>query len=282
MAFEFLVLLFTAGAVFFMAFLVVGVLRRALEEYEERYVAKQVSDLSDMFFFIGPQQLVVLTVSLTGMGLVVGLLFLGPILTVMLGAAGLLTPTFLVRFYRMRRVRLFETQLVDALGGLASALRAGMTLRQALEEIGKTSRAPLSQEFSLTVREIRLGTPTDTALENLANRVGSDDLSLVVAAINTARSVGGNMAEMFDTVSKTIRERFRIEGRIRSLTSQGKLQGIVMGLMPVLVWLGFDALRPDLTRPMMSHWFGSAMVGLILVMELLGAFFIRRIISIKI
>ncbi len=282
MTLQLLVLLFTAGAVFFLAFLTVGVLRRALDEYEERYLAKQVSDLSEMFLFVGPGQLIILTISLTGIGGVIGLLLLGPILTVMLVVLGLLTPTLLVRFYRVRRIHLFEAQLVDALGGMAGAMRAGMTFRQSMEEIAKTSRAPLSQEFSLTVREIRLGTPTEDALENLAGRVGSDDLALVVAAINTARTVGGNMAEMFDTVSKTIRERFRIEGRIRSLTSQGKLQGIVMGLMPVLVWLGFDALRPDLTRPMMQHWFGMAMVTMIVVMELLGAFFIRRIIAIKV
>ena len=96
------------------------------------------------------------------------------------------------------------------------------------------------------------------------------------------RALGGNLAEMLDTLSRTIRERFRIEGRIRSLTAQGKLQGIIMGLMPVLVWLAFDALRPDLTRPMMRHWFGYAMVGTVIVMELLGAFFIRRIIAIRV
>jgi tight adherence protein B len=87
---------------------------------------------------------------------------------------------------------------------------------------------------------------------------------------------------MFDTVGATIRERFRIEGRIRSLTAQGRLQGIIMGIMPLIVWLGFDSVRPDLTRPMMQHWFGYAMVALVLVMELLGALFIRRIIAIKV
>jgi len=276
------VLLFTAGAVFFLSFLIIGVLRQAYAQYEERYLAKQITDLSEMFFFVGPEQLLVLTVATTAIAATIGFLLLGPVLTVIICLAGLSTPTLLVRFYRKRRVLMFERQLVDALGGMAAAFRAGMTFRQAMEELAKTARAPLSQEFALTVREMRIGQTTDEALENLARRVGSDDLLLVVTSVNTARAAGGNMAEMFDTISNTIRHRFRIEGRIRSLTSQGKLQGIIMGLMPLLVWFAFDAMRPDLTRPMMRHWFGYAVVGCVLVMEILGAFFIRRIISIRV
>jgi tight adherence protein B len=280
--YDLLVLLCTAGAVFFLVVLIVSVLRRAYAQYEERYLAKRITDLSEMFFFVGPRQLVVLTIAITAIGATAGLLLAGPVLTIILVLAGFATPTLLVRFYKHRRVKMFEKQLVDALVGLASALRAGMTLYQAMEEIARTSEAPLAQEFSLTVREVRLGTSTDEALQNLANRVESDDLRLVVTAINTARSVGGNMAEMLDSLSSTIRERFRIEGRIRSLTAQGKLQGYIIGAMPLLVWLAFDAIRPDLTRPMMTHWFGYAVVGLVVVMETLGAFFIRRIIMIRV
>jgi tight adherence protein B len=282
MTFRLLVLLFTAGAVFFLSILVISVLRTAYAQYEERYLAKHISDLSEMFFFIGPQQLIILTVAVTAIAAAVGFLLLGPVLTILICIAGLAMPTLLVRFYRARRIKLFERQLVDALGGMAAAFRAGMTFRQAMEEIAKTGRPPLAQEFALTVREIRVGVATDQALENLADRVGSDDLKLVITSVNTARAVGGNMAEMFDTLSRTIRERFRIEGRIRSLTAQGRLQGIVMGLMPLLVWLAFDAIRPDMTRPMMAHWFGYFIVLCVVSMELLGAFFIRRIIAIKV
>lgn len=279
---DILVLLMTAGAVFFLTVVVIDVLRRAFAQYEERYLARRVSDLSEMFFFVGPRQLVILTVAITALGGALGLLLFGPVVTVVLVGLGAASPTLLVRFYRARRVKLFERQLVDALGGLAAALRAGMTFQQALEEIGRTASAPLSQEFGLTVREIRLGASTEEALESLASRVGSDDLQLVVTAVNTARSLGGNLAEMFDRIASTIRERFRIEGRIRALTAQGRLQGVVIGAMPILVWLAFDAIRPDLTRPMLSHWFGYTMIGLVLVMEALGTLFIRRVIAIRV
>ncbi len=277
-----LVLLMTAGAVFFLTVVVIDVLRRAFAQYEERYLARRVSDLSEMFFFVGPRQLVILTVAITALGAALGLLLFGPVVTVVLVGFGAASPTLLVRFYRARRIKLFERQLVDALGGLAAALRAGMTFQQALEETGRTASAPLSQEFGLTVREIRLGASTEEALENLAGRVGSDDLLLVVTAVNTARSLGGNLAEMFDRIASTIRERFRIEGRIRALTAQGRLQGVVIGAMPVLVWLAFDAIRPDLTRPMLSHWFGYTMIALVVLMEACGALFIRRVIAVRV
>jgi tight adherence protein B len=277
-----LFLLFAAGAVFFLATLIAGVLARAFEEYRERYLAKTVTDLSEMFFFVGPGQLVVLTLAVTAIGAALGFLLFGPVLTVILVVVGMAFPTVLVRFYRARRVKLFERQLVDALGGIASAFRAGMTLYQAMEEVARTANVPLSQEFALTVREVRMGKSQEEALENLAARVDSEDLALVVTAINTAKMVGGNMAEMLDTLSNTIRERFRIEGRIRALTAQGKLQGWIIGAMPILVWIGFDAVRPDLTRPMMHHWFGYSMVALVVIMELLGAFLIRRVIAVRV
>src|SRR5688572_12510619 len=162
---QLLVLLLTGGAVFFMSVLVVGVMRSAYAQYEERYLAKQITDLSEMFFFVGPQQLVILTLAITAIGAVLGLLMFGPIITVIVCAAGLLTPSLLVRFYRLRRVRVFERQLVDALAGMSGAFRAGMNFRQAMEEIAKTARPPLSQEFALTVREMRLGVSTEDALD---------------------------------------------------------------------------------------------------------------------
>ncbi|MBC7794866.1 MAG: type II secretion system F family protein, partial [Clostridia bacterium] len=258
-----LVPILAALSIFFLMIVVAGVLSRALQDYATRYVSQKVSDLSEMFFFVGRDQVVVLTFALAAIGSATGVLMGGPVITIVLTVLGLFGPTLLVRFYRQRRVKLFDRQLVDALVGMASAFRAGMTLYQAMEEIARTSPAPLNQEFALTVREIRLGTNTDEALESLAVRVGSDDLRLVVTSVNIARGFGGNMAEMFDTISGTIRERFRIEGRIRALTAQGRLQGVIIGLMPVLVWVAFDFIRPDLTRPMLTHWFGVAVIGLV-------------------
>jgi len=276
-----LVPLCTSGAVLGAAAVVFLVAGRAGERYHAVYLERSASQLATMFLFIDARQLLALTAVVTALGAALGLSF-GPVVTLSLAAAGLGTPTLLVRLHRARRVRLFDQQLALALGSLAAALRSGLSLPQALEEVARSGPPPLAQELALTVRELRLGTSPDRALEALAARVASDELELVVTSINTVRGLGGNLAELFETLAATLRERFRIEGRIRALTAQGKLQGWIVGALPVVVWLAFDAVRPDLTRPMMHHWFGGALVALVAVMELLGALVIRRIVAIRV
>jgi tight adherence protein B len=188
----------------------------------------------------------------------------------------------LVRYYRKRRIKSFNTQLVDALQAMANAFKAGLTFPQAIEHVSREAMAPLAQEFTLFVREVKLGVQLEEALVNMSKRVGSDDLELVVVSTNIARSLGGNMAEMFETISSTIRERFRLEGKIEGLTSQGKLQGWVVAAMPGLLGLVLNMMRPDLMQPMLNHLFGYILVFLIMVMEAMGILIIRRIVNIDI
>jgi tight adherence protein B len=112
--------------------------------------------------------------------------------------------------------------------------------------------------------------------------VSSDDLQLVVTSTNVARQLGGNMAEMYDIISSTIRERFRLEGRIRALTAQGKLQGWVVGAMPLTLGLVLNMMRPDLMEPMLHSNFGYALIGIVIVMEVIGIFMIRKIVAIDV
>ncbi len=279
---QLLTTILAAISMFFLAMVIYGVLANGFTKYQEHYMTKNVADMSDMFFFIDPQQMLVLTLALCGAFFVIGFLMSGIVIGLIMGLIGLAAPSFLVKYYKRKRIKDFERQLVDALGAMSNAFRAGLTFRQALEEIAKTADAPLSQEFSLTVREVRMGMAIEEALENMAKRVKSEDLDLVVTSVVIAKNLGGNMAEMFETIAATIRERFRIQGKIESLTAQGKLQGIVIGLMPILVWVGFDYVRPDMTRPMMNHWFGYVIVGLVVVMEIMGAWLIKKIVTIEV
>ncbi len=200
----------------------------------------------------------------------------------MLGLAGLILPTYIIRWLRKRRVRQFEGQMVDALDQMAAALRAGLSMQQAMDNVAKEATAPLGQEFSLTMRELKLGVPMDEALVNMADRVGSDDLRLVVTASNICRQLGGNMAEMFETIATTVRERFRLEGKIRALTAQGKLQGWVVASLPLVLGWVLNYMRPDLVQPMLNSWFGYGLIAAIATMELLGILMIRRIVAIDI
>ena len=277
-----IVLLLVTGSVFFFSLVIFTVLAKAYEQYQERYVAKSMNDLSDMFLFIDPRQMLVLNIaSMCLLGILSYIVF-NPILCVGMTIFGFFLPIILVKHYRARRIKRFNVQLVDALQAMANAFKAGLTFPQAIEHVSKEAMPPLSQEFGLFVKEVKLGVPLEEALINMAKRVGSDDLELVVVSTNIARQLGGNMAEMFETISATIRERFRLEGKIDAITSQGRLQGWVVSAMPAVLGMVLNAMRPDLMQPMLNHLFGYVLVFGICVLEVLGILIIRRIVNIDI
>ncbi|HLM44467.1 MAG TPA: type II secretion system F family protein [Myxococcaceae bacterium] len=277
-----IVLLLVTGSVFFFSLVIFTVLAKAYEQYQERYVVKSMNDLSDMFLFIDARQLLVLNIaSMCLLGILSYIIFT-PILCVIATVFGFFLPIMLVKHYRARRIKRFNVQLVDALQAMANAFKAGLTFPQAIEHVAREAQPPLSQEFGLFVKEVKLGVPLEEALINMGRRVGSDDLELVVVATNIARQLGGNMAEMFETISNVIRERFRLEGKIDALTSQGKLQGWVVAAMPAILGMVLNYMRPDLMEPMMDHWFGYILVTIIAIMEVLGVLIIRRIVNIDI
>jgi tight adherence protein B len=277
-----IVLLLITGSVFFFSLVIFTVLAKAYAQYQERYIVKSVNELSDMFLFIDARQLLVLNIaSMCLLGILSYILF-NPILCGGATLFGFFLPLLLVKHYRERRIKRFNVQLVDALQAMANAFRAGLTFTRAIEQTAREAQPPLAQEFGLFVKEVKLGVSLEEALINMGRRVGSDDLGLVVVATNIARQLGGNMAEMFETLSGVIRERFRLEGKIDALTSQGKLQGWVVAAMPVVLGMVLNSMRPDLMAPMMDHWFGYLLVATIALMEILGIVIIRRIVNIDI
>ena len=277
-----LVFLFTTAATFFLAFLALDVLHKAFEQYQLRYVAKSMNDLSDMFLFIEPSRIILLNLAALILFAAVGFWLGGAFFATVAAVAGFFAPAGAVRFYRQRRIKRFNTQLTEALQQMANSLRAGLTFQQAMDQIGRESTAPLRQEFGLFIKEVKLGVPLEEALVNMANRVGSEDLELVTTSTNIARQLGGNMAEMFETIAATIRERFRLEGKINALTSQGKLQGWIVASLPLWIGLFFNWYRPDLMEPMFENAYGYILVSLILILEAIGFILIRRIVAIDV
>ena len=274
--------LLVAAAVFLLALLAFAVLRRAFEQYRARYVARSLRDLSDMFLFVEPRQLVLLNVAAMALLAALGLWAGGPFLCAPAAALGFFAPALGVRVYRRRRLRRFEAQLTEALQQMANALRAGLTFPQAVEQAARDALPPLAQEFGLYVKEVKLGVPAAEALSAMAARVGSEDLELVAASTNLARQMGGNLAEMFETIAATVRERFRLEGKIRALTSQGKLQGMIVATLPLWVAAFLDWYRPDLLQPMFEHAYGYLLVAAIVLLEATGFVLIRRIVAVDV
>jgi tight adherence protein B len=277
-----IIVLCVFGAVFLFAMAILSVISHVLEQYEERYLSRGATDLGEMFYFINPRQLLILTLAVSAIFLLLGFLVFNWFVAVLLGLVGFLVPFSGIKKLRARRILKFEEQLVDALTQMSAAFRAGLTLAQAAESIAQEMPPPLSQEFGLFVKEIKYGVHQDQALQNLASRVSSNDLQLMVTATIVAKQLGGNMAEIFDIISSTVRDRFRLEGRIRSLTAQGKMQGWVVGFMPLILGVVLNMMRPDLMEPMLHSPFGYMLITTVILMEMMGIFLIRKIVAIDV
>jgi len=202
---------------------------------------------------------------------------------------GFLLPRFWLNRRKAGRLGAFNKQLPDTITLLANGLRAGSSFLQAVELVVRESRPPMSTEFSRVIREVNLGLPFEQAMENMVRRVRSDDLELMATAINIQHTVGGNLAEILDSIAYTIRERIRIQGEIRTLTAQQRLSGYVVGFLPIGL-AGFLFLAaPSFLQPMFDDRVsliglpaGVIILGIGGVAMFIGFMLIRKIVDIEV
>ncbi|MEW6661239.1 MAG: type II secretion system F family protein [Bacillota bacterium] len=213
-----------------------------------------------------------LFIALTGRGI----LFVLWVLVIVCAAA-----LFLKREQRKRSMA-FDRQLAESLGTMANSLRAGFSFLQSMEMIGQESRPPLAAEFHKTLKEIKLGVTTEEALQHLCQRVTSQDLDLIITALLIQRQVGGNLAEVLDRISHTIKERNRIRGEIRTLTAQGKISGFVIGSLPFGLGLFLMTVNPEYIGALFRHPVGYVLVGMGLAAQAVGVVMIRKIVNIQV
>jgi tight adherence protein B len=206
----------------------------------------------------------------------------GLTLGVVFGLFALTLPTKVVLILKERRRQKFNFQLVDALGSMSNAMRAGFSINQAFETVVQSGENPIAQEFGVMLQQMRVGMNFYEVLQSLDQRVGSDDLTLVVTAIDIARRTGGNLTEIFDKISLTIRERMRIERRVQTLTAQGRLQGLIVASMPVILGVAMTLLKPDMMMPFFRATSGMICVGMTICLIAVGWFFIKKIIKIDV
>ena len=206
---------------------------------------------------------------------------------------GLLVGFFLPRLWLGRRksgrLKAFNKQLPDTITLIANALRAGSSFLQSIELVVRESRPPVSTEFGRVIREVNLGLPFDVALENMVQRVKSEDFELMATAIAIQHQVGGNLAEILDSIAFTIRERIRIKGEIRTLTAQQRLSGYVVGGLPFGLALFIYLAAPTFFDPMFAKPpeflgipLGMILLGIALASMGAGFFFIRKIVDIEV
>jgi tight adherence protein B len=199
-----------------------------------------------------------------------------------LGLIAALIPPGVVNFLAARRKSTFLAQLPDTLQLLAGTLRAGYSLMQGIEAVSQEIDGPMGYELRRVVTEARLGRPVEESLEGTADRMASEDFAWCVMAIRIQREVGGNLAELLLTVADTMVARERLRRDVKTLTAEGRISAIILGILPVGLGFVMYALNPDYISKLFTDTLGNILLGLAIVAMGIGFYWMKRIIDIEI
>jgi tight adherence protein B len=268
---------------FIIIWLVMQAARAVLARQRSDLEKSTRTTLADMFIFLDPTKIFYYNViALVVLPTLVWMFTNNPVFVTFSAIATLIMPKLWIKRLAVQRMKRFEEQLPDALMMVSGAMRAGASLTVAMESMVKEQKPPLSQEFELMLREQRLGVDFDTALVNMEKRNPIQDFSLVVSGLRISREVGGNLAEILDSLATTLREKATMEGKIRSLTAQGKMQGLIMSCLPLLMMAALNWIEPKAMGAMFTTLFGWVTLAVILIMITIGYLFIRKITTIDV
>ncbi len=198
------------------------------------------------------------------------------------GLIGWNIPMMFVKRKKKKRIKLLNDQLGDAIVLVSNSLKAGYSFFQAIDTVSTEMSGSIAEEFGQVKKEINLGFTTEQALENLIKRVDSDDLELMVTAVLIQRQVGGNLAEILDNISGTIRDRVKILGEVKTLTAQGRMSGMIIAFLPPVMGALLFLINPQYIILLFNNTLGLIMVGISVLMELIGIFFISKIVKIEV
>jgi tight adherence protein B len=207
----------------------------------------------------------------------------GAIVAAVIFFLGIKIPFMIARtIIRQRRIQSFTAQMVDALTLMANGLRSGLNVSQTLQIVVDEMPAPVSQEFGLVLDQNRIGVPLEVAFENLAKRINTEEIYIFSTSVNILRETGGNMAETFDTIVRTIRERMKLAKKINALTAQGRTAGVIVGLVPYGVAVMMYLIDPDFARPLFTTLPGLGIMFVVTMLVLLGLYIINRMVKIRV
>jgi tight adherence protein B len=270
------------GSVLMSVVLLLMVIRRGAASYESSFVSSVAAGLKQNFVIANPQALFLLSVGLTLLLGSLGYALIGPAGAVGGTLVSVVAPRLALRYFARRRTKQFVYQLPDALLALASALRAGSNLTKGLELLSTRQSAPLAQEFTIVLAEYRVGRQLADSLTDMRRRVNTPELDLMNTAINVSRRVGGNLADTLEALAKTLQEKAHMEGKIDALTSMGRAQGWVVGLLPIFIGFVLYQQQPERMSLMFTEWYGWIVLAVVAVMMALAAWMIRKIVNIDV
>jgi tight adherence protein B len=276
-----LVTAFASAALLF--WVSVRIVNGAVGRYRAVFTEQAKMNLEQMFLFIDSGQLLTLNglviVAAAGIGYLITASW---VIALVCAGVALVAPRVAFKVFRWRRTNNLRQQLPDAAMLVSGALRAGASAPTAIAQMAAEIRPPISQEFDLFMREQRLGVSFDQALDNLEQRVDLEDMALFGSAMRVSRETGGNLAETLERLADTLRQKLAIEGKIRALTAQGKLQGFIVGLLPFALMFVLFKMEPEAMSRMFTTWYGLAVIGFIVLMEFIGGLIIKKIVTIDV
>ena len=249
----------------------------------------EVLRILDLMFVEANQQRVTMIMILASFGVgfivflllwpnvLVGLLF-GAVVTV----GGWSVPKLAINVLYEQRCRRFTDQMVDGMTIMANGIKAGLSITQAMERVSDNMKNPIKQEFNLILSQIRLGKSVEDSLVDLGERIPKPDVQMFVTAINILKETGGNLADTFETISETVRERQKVEKKIDALTAQGMTQGVILTLVPFALMVVLFLIDPEFIKPLFTTTLGWVLLLVMLVLQIIGGIVIRRIVKIEV
>lgn len=273
--------LFVTAAV--IGWYLLSVLTESWGRYQNRFTKDANANLEKMFLFVDSNRVFFINISLlivapVGVYLLTGVIFHAVVAL----CVAIALPKIMLKVMENRRKQQILNTLSDALAQIAGSMRSGSTFTNAIEHLVRESRGPIAQEFGLFLKEQKIGITVQDSLENLAERVDLEEMDLVVAAALVSRDVGGNLADTLIRLSMTLRQKLEMEGKIKALTAQGKLQGWVVSALPFGIMFALTFIEPQAIQPIFTSFLGWAFLAVILLLEAMGAIMIRKIVSIDV
>lgn len=261
--------------------------------YRERYLEEAKTELDDILIQLPANRLLDLSITLSVVGAIITVVCvstrseqmnwgIGVLAALVVGGALFPLPRLVLRLLKKQRLTKFNIQLEDALGMMSSSLKAGFSINQALEKVAEQEIHPIAVEFRLLMQELQLGVPLDQALDNMSRRIGSEDFELVAVAIITARQTGGELTETLERVAALIRERGRINNKVRALTAMGRLQAIMIGAMPFLLLWGMYLISPAMMESFVHSFAGVVSISAVVIFVVCGFLAIRKITNVEV
>jgi tight adherence protein B len=278
MSTEILILILLFGGISYFVHTGIELFSNGWSSYENKMLDGAEQTLDSMYLTIPTQHITYLALTCFFILSITFYILSGSLVAAMLmGTAGLTLPMFLLKYLKKKRDKTFGLQLVPALSNMGNALKAGLSLTQAIDLIHSEMDGPISQEFKLLSHELHFGETLSSALNNLEKRMPNQDFSLVVTAIKISTEVGGNLSEIFSNIATTIRERQALEAKVKSLTAQGKMQGTVMCMIPIGLGTALTVLYPEMMSPLYETQIGIFTMIFCVMMLIAGWFSIAKL-----